>query len=200
MSCVGVRKDFREYRKDRKVPAVRADIRGFTDWCSAMNAADTVRCARPESKSQSQSGFGLVESMVALVVISVGMLGIAVLKTQGLGAGRTARFRIQAVNLAADMADRIRANRLGRSGYAAAGTPDDCDPEEGGDAHCVPGAVAARDLAEWTQNVAAALPDGEGAVRYDGSIQPPSFAIEVSWTEVGVGSIDYRSVVRVAGS
>ncbi len=147
-----------------------------------------------------QPGFSLVESMVALLVISVGMLGIAALTTQGLGAGRTAQFRAQAVNLAADMAERIRANRLGRSGYAEVGEADDCDPEELGHADCVPGAVAARDLSEWTRSVVAALPDGEGAVRYDESTVPPSFAIEVSWTEIGVGRIAYRSVVQVAGS
>lgn len=147
-----------------------------------------------------QSGFSLIESMVALLVISVGMLGIAALTTQGLGAGRTAQFRAQAVNLAADMADRIRSNRLGRSAYDAAGEVDECGPEEAGHADCVPGAVAARDVSEWTRNVAATLPDGEGAVRYDDSTLPPSFAIEVSWTEIGLGRIAYRSVFRLAGS
>ena len=159
-----------------------------------MSTAKTVRSAPPET------GFSLVESMVALVVISVGMLGIAALKTQGLGAGRTAQYRTQAVNLAADMADRIRANRLGNSGYAAPEAADECDPEEGGEADCIPVSVAAGELAEWTRNVAAALPEGEGDVRFDGSAQPKSFAIEVSWNEVGLGTITYRSVVRVAGS
>ena len=58
-----------------------------------------------------QQGFTLVEVMVALIVLSVGMLGIAALFTQGLSAGRTAIFRTQAVNLVSDLADRIRANR-----------------------------------------------------------------------------------------
>ena len=158
-----------------------------------MSSGIAVRSAPPES------GFSLVESMVALVVISVGMLGIAALKTQGLGAGRTAQLRTRAVNLAADMADRIRANRLGHSAYAEVGAADECDPEEGGEADCIAGAVAERDLAEWTRGVAAALPGGEGAIRYDGSTEPPSFAIEVSWTEIGVGLVTYRSVVQLAG-
>ena len=57
------------------------------------------------------SGFSIVEALVALVVLSVGMLGIAALYVESLRAGRTAVYRTQAVNLAADMADRIRANR-----------------------------------------------------------------------------------------
>ena len=83
-----------------------------------------------------ETGFGLVESLVALVVVSVGMIGIAALYGQGLGAGRTALFRTQAVNLAADMADRIRVNRLGAANYGGAAEDNDCDP--GGDTDCTP--------------------------------------------------------------
>src|SRR6185503_6410096 len=68
---------------------------------------------------QSQSGFGLVEALVALVVVSVGMIGIAVLYGQGLGASRTALYRTQAVILASDMADRIRLNRRAGNAYKA---------------------------------------------------------------------------------
>lgn len=142
-----------------------------------------------------QAGFTLVESMVALLVISVGMIGIAALNTQGLGAGRTAQFRARAVNLAADMAERIRANRRGLAAYAAAGEADDCD----GGAYCVPASVAAQDLVEWARIVTAALPEGEGVVRFDGSTRPPSFVIELGWNEVGIGTVTYRSRVQVAG-
>jgi type IV pilus assembly protein PilV len=60
-------------------------------------------------------GFGLVETLVALVVISIGMLGMAALFNHGLTASRTSLARTQAVQLAADMAERIRGNRLGES-------------------------------------------------------------------------------------
>src|SRR5690606_4205963 len=76
-------------------------------------------------------GFTLVESLVSLVVLSVGMIGIAALYTQGLGAGRTAQYRSLAVNLVADMADRIRANRLALGAYAGAAADNDCDPSGG---------------------------------------------------------------------
>ena len=56
------------------------------------------------------SGFTLVETLVALVVMSVGMLGIAALYIEGLRSGQTSIARTTAVNLAADMADRIRSN------------------------------------------------------------------------------------------
>jgi len=51
-------------------------------------------------------GFTLVEAMVALVVLAVGMLGIAGLYVTTLRSGGGAIYRMQAVNLAADLADR----------------------------------------------------------------------------------------------
>ena len=60
--------------------------------------------------SRLQRGFSLVEAMVALMVLSIGMLGIAGLYVESLRAGRTAIYRTQAINLASDMAERIRAN------------------------------------------------------------------------------------------
>ena len=88
-----------------------------------------------------QRGFGLVESLVALVVISVGMIGIAALYGQGLRASTTALARTRAVNLASDMADRIRANRRGEAGYNTANAFDrGCNP--GGGIDCSPAWMA----------------------------------------------------------
>ena len=72
---------------------------------------------------QRAAGITMVESLVALVVISVGMLGIAGLYVASLQASRSANFRVQAVNLATEMGDRIRANRSAHASYnLAAGT------------------------------------------------------------------------------
>ncbi len=59
----------------------------------------------------------MVEALVALVVLSVGMLGIAGLYVSSLRAERTAQLRTQAVTLVNDMIDRIRANAQARVGY-----------------------------------------------------------------------------------
>ena len=59
---------------------------------------------------QKQRGFSLVEVLIALVIMSVGMLGIAGLYVQTMQAGRTSMLRHHAVTLAGDVADRIRAN------------------------------------------------------------------------------------------
>jgi len=144
-----------------------------------------------------QAGFSLVEAMVSLVVISVGMIGIASLYGQGLGAGRTALYRTQAVNLAADMADRIRVNRLGAAAYGAAAANNACDPSGGGGVDCTPAQMAAHDLFLWSQSVAQALPNGAGTVTFLGGTTPPTFTINVGWQEVGIGPVTLTIVVQV---
>ena len=142
-----------------------------------------------------QTGFSLIEQLVALVVISVGMIGIASLYGQGLRASSTAFFRTQAVNLAADMADRIRANRRGNASYGGAAVPGGCDA--GGGADCTPATMAAHDLSVWQVQVATALPAGVGAVQFAGTT-PPTYTIQVSWQEVGqVLPMTHQIAVRV---
>jgi type IV pilus assembly protein PilV len=142
----------------------------------------------------SQRGFGLVESLVSLVVISVGMIGIASLYGQGLRASTTAFYRTHAVNLAADMADRVRVNRRGGASYGGAAANNGCDP--GGGVNCTPAQMAAHDLSVWQGQVAAQLPAGAGVVQFAGT-NPPTYTIRVTWTEVGVGAITHQLAVRV---
>ena len=139
-------------------------------------------------------GFSLIEAMVSLVVLSVGMIGIAALYGQGLGAGRTAMYRTQAVNRAADMADRIRVNRLGGAAYAGAAGNNNCRP--GGGVNCTPAQMAADDLFVWQAQVGAQLPNGQGAVQFAAGT-PPSYTIQVTWQEVGLGAITHQIVIQV---
>jgi type IV pilus assembly protein PilV len=139
-----------------------------------------------EPTSHRQRGFGLVESLVALIVISVGMIGIAALYGQGLRASTTAFFRTQAVNLASDMADRIRANRQGEGAYNTAAAADrNCDPADNND--CTPAQMAQHDVWLWRARVAAQLPNGVGTVQFAAGT-PPTYTITVSWQEVGAAA------------
>ena len=137
------------------------------------------------------SGFSIVEALVALVVLSVGMLGIAALYVESLRAGRTAVYRTQAVNLAADMADRIRANRSVPDSWVlpagAAPTTHNC---VGGGVTCTPEDLAEDDQASWLDAIRSQLP-GSGAATASGMIevdqlaQPPQYEITVTWFEPG---------------
>ena len=103
-----------------------------------------------------QHGFSLVEVLIALIIMSVGMLGIATLFVQSMQAGRTSMFRHHAVTLAGDVADRIRANPRARGEYALAGANN----------NCVAAGVVCADVGVAAVAVAAAakLPVAAGAV------------------------------------
>ena len=141
-----------------------------------------------------QRGFSLTETLVSLIVISVGMIGIAAMYGQGLGASRTALYRSQAVNLAADMADRIRANRTATTAYEGAAADRNCDPGDNKD--CSAAEMAAHDLWLWTSQVAAQLPAGAGSVSVD-TTTPPTYTISVTWQEVGLGAITHSIEVEI---
>lgn len=129
-----------------------------------------------------QLGFNLVEVLIALIILSVGMLGIAGLYVQSLQAGRTSMFRHHAVTLAGDVADRIRANAGAGDTYQAAGANNNCI---GGTVNCSADEMAAEDIRLWQEQALATLPAGDVNVVRDGALTPPEYTITVSWEEPG---------------
>lgn len=126
--------------------------------------------------SRFDQGFTLVEVLIALVVLSIGMLGIAALYLDTLQASRGALLRTQAVALASDLGDRIVANRNPADAYNCAG---DCTSGEGGNA------IAIADINDWLATIADQLPGGTGAVRFvaPGANTPAQYMVTVSWTD-----------------
>ncbi|HEX5045531.1 MAG TPA: type IV pilus modification protein PilV [Gammaproteobacteria bacterium] len=151
---------------------------------------------------RSLAGFSLVEALVSLVVISVGMIGVAALYGQGLNAGSTALYRTVAVNLAADMADRIRTNRTGGTAYktTTAATNKQCDvkpPELGPAVSCTPADMAVHDRYRWKQQLDDQLPNPTGTINYDPSTTPPTYTIDVGWQEPGLAVVHYVATIQV---
>ena len=136
-----------------------------------------------------QSGFTMVEALVALVVLAIGLLGIAALYLHSLRAGRTAIYRTQGVTLAADLADRIRANRTAIAAYnstlaQAHAEVATCFTTAG----CTAAQLAESDLSRWKNSLALQLPGGQGQVTATapvGAGQPATYVIVVQWSEVG---------------
>ena len=140
-------------------------------------------------------GFSLVESLVALVVLSVGLLGVARMYVYSLQSGRTALLNSQAVILAADMADRIRANRTAGIDYAGAAANFGCI---NGGIDCTPTQMAANDLLFWQADVANALPNGQAAVAVNVATLPTTFVITVVWNDAGSPQpSQYRLTVQI---
>jgi type IV pilus assembly protein PilV len=150
-----------------------------------------------------QRGVTIVEGLVALVILSVGMLGIASLYVASLKTGRTALTRTQAVNLVNDLIDSIRSNGTARTAYRlAAGATPEAKPEclTGGD--CDRDELAETDLARWLDSVTTNLPDGTGVVTVtpDAAVPntPDIYTIAVSWLEPGeTQRYSYRASVEM---
>jgi len=136
-----------------------------------------------------QSGFTMVEVLVALVVLTIGLLGIAALYLNSLQAGRTAIYRTEAIELAADLADRIRMNRTAQAAYDTAFTDVEVEvaacTTTGG---CTDAELAATDLSTWKAAIAERLPTGAGQVVVTlpaAAGEPTSYVVTVQWDEVG---------------
>lgn len=67
------------------------------------------------SDLNSQKGVGMIEVLVALTLLAIGVLGFTALQLRAVDATTEANNRIQAMNLARDLAERIRANQVGLS-------------------------------------------------------------------------------------
>ena len=75
---------------------------------------------------KTQKGVGLVEVLVALVLLSIAVLGFVALQIRAVAATNEATMNVQATNIARDLAERMRINRAGLSGYIDNTDTDDC--------------------------------------------------------------------------
>jgi type IV pilus assembly protein PilV len=119
-----------------------------------------------------QHGFTLLEVLIALVVLSIGLLGLAGLQTVSLRNTGVSTSRTVATQLAYDIADRMRSNVLGTqngdyfgtaTALGAAPTASTCYTAGG----CTAAQMAAMDLYVWRSRLARELNGGVGVVCRD---------------------------------
>ena len=127
--------------------------------------------------------------------MSVGMLGIASLYVQSMQAGRTALLRHNAVTLASDVADRIRANPRAAGEYLGTGADNSC--VDGGQ-NCSVEEMAAHDIFLWRQQAQDSLPAGDVDITYDALLTPPEYTIAIVWSEPGQPQ-NYTITVPILG-
>ena len=178
-------------------------------------ASDTTRQAchlHSDPASCRQTGVGMVEVLVALVVMSVGMLGIASLYVTTLQAKTTSLSRMKAVNLAYDMADRIRANPTAGASYAITATTSLSAPgvtciqtASTAAVTCTDVQMAQSDLFQWSNMVTDAitgLPGGPSVKRVitdtpRNGTTPEILTITLTWREAATSTNDLTYALQV---
>ena len=156
--------------------------------CAAMTdrrrRAEVIDPRQPASVSfyPRAAGFALLEVLIAGAVLAVGLTGAAALAADAVRAQHGASLRAHAVNLATDLAERLRANPAGLLSYAEPPGSFGCVSGPTAARRCTPRELARHDLAEWLGDIQDALPDGRGAVVTDAETTPVSYAISIQWT------------------
>ena len=136
-------------------------------------------------------GFSLIEVLVSIVVLSIGLLGLASLQISGLRVAQSSFYRAQAAQLATDMADRLRAN---------AGEARACELALADATPTSPSTTCQRDLVDWRTRLRS-LPGGNGAVEVD--LVANLVTITVQWDDSrggGGSTSSFAMVTRLWGA
>lgn len=157
-----------------------------------------------------QRGVSLIEVLVAVLIFTIGLIGLGGLMITATRANTTAYVRTQVTFLANNMADRMRANPVGlwnasydSANYPITGTAPACDAANG----CSPADVALRDQILWSQQLTAALPavgkTSISCVKASGfdptaqyAMRPPysgTCTMSITWAERGVTTGDDKT-------
>lgn len=123
------------------------------------------------------AGISLLEVLVAILVLSLGLLGLGSLQATGLRMNHSAYLRSLAAQSAQDMADRLRANRQA----ALAGSYNITIGASAPDTSTLP----KRDVNEWLTSELTMLPAGDGSISVNNATQ--TAVITVEWDDRRAG-------------
>ncbi len=136
------------------------------------------------------NGFTLIEVLISMLILSVGLLGLAALQMTSLRQNLSAYHRTQATQLAYDIADRMRVNideaKLGSNSVYVKKTSSSANKKTSCTtvaSVCSPAQMAEQDLYEWYDRLGAVLPNGLGIIESIGTIDKRLFTIKVSWND-----------------
>ncbi|MET0534616.1 MAG: hypothetical protein ABW171_10355 [Steroidobacter sp.] len=142
-------------------------------------------------RARGMRGFNIVEMLAALLVIAVGIIGVAALYSDQTHIPADARLPLLAAELAEGMAQRILTTNDGRDGFATT-VGVICNPDK---KFKSPLDQAAQQAACWENEVERSLPSGLGSISRDTTTNPASYVIAVSWSAPESGAASY--VTRV---
>jgi type IV pilus assembly protein PilV len=139
------------------------------------------------------TGFTLIEVLVAMLVLAVALLGLAGLQAASLKNNQSAYNRSQASQLAYDIADRMRANSTESHGYTSIQAEDAVKKDQCTQVStsCTTADMASNDLYEWNLAIKNSLPStpntpATGAITTSGN----GFTAIIRWDDDRDGDID----------
>jgi type IV pilus assembly protein PilV len=145
-----------------------------------------------------QAGFTLIEVMTAIVVFSIGLIGLGLLMTSAVRSNHVGYQHTQATFIVDALLDRMRANipAIWNNTYNGTFSAATTAPSNlcGSGSPCTPDQVAARDTWAWGQMIGTMLPSGSGTVNCSGGALGSSLlatvpmyngscTVTLSWTE-----------------
>lgn len=154
----------------------------------------------------------MLEVLIAIVILSFGLLGLAGLQLVSLSGNQSANIRSTATTLAYDMVDRMKANMVAVAAgnyNNIAGADNQCQAVHYDDVHatpanCTPAQLAQDDVFDWGRTVAGTLPSGTATVCRDSTPNTAacdgagrSYAIRVSWMDKPKNEAPIRRTVAV---
>lgn len=135
-----------------------------------------------------QRGVGLIEVLVAVLVLSFGMLGVAALQATSVRTNQSATMRSLAVSYAYAIADSMRAN-----GAQVASDPSTYNIAA--NAASAGSGQAKTDLEQWKDDLSSSLPNGDGSIAY--SAANNQWTITVTWDDAAASREEAATVKQV---
>lgn len=135
-----------------------------------------------------QRGTSLIEALVALLVLALGVMGMAAVQTRSLTTARSTNLRAVAIRATEDLQDRIQANSDLRhmpalvNPYVTTWGPPPATDTDCASMPCAGPQLAAFDLMQWKNELARSLPAGDGLV-FSSTTDANQLGILVAWTE-----------------
>lgn len=148
----------------------------------------------PLNMGSRQRGAGLIEVLVAILILAIGLLGMAGMTAASIKYNQMSRMRGAGVLLVNDLAERARVNVLGfdAGSYASPNNKkysfsttltDESGCSDLGANKCTAGDLATYDVNQWLKNIRARLPGGDAFIQTSVTKDARTMDIWLMWTE-----------------
>lgn len=120
-------------------------------------------------------GFSMIEVLVAILIVSIGLIGVAFTQSMSLKYAQSSNYRTQAVNLSSNLLEQIRANRAEANNYLGTFQAASTSCATTGN-----GVTATAFMSEWQCQLNKQLGGGAKAVisRTGNQVQ-----VQITWTD-----------------